>query len=374
MRGIRCTGLDGASYAGMAFDVFGAGQAVSGVAQAAASLAGATIQANATKEAAKLATDSANRSADMVQKRYDTTRGDLLPYQETGQQAQQWEQGNFGVYNYYGGDETAAMRRDMPGRTLNGVQVATPQDFNALPSIAQYSTVPGSMSQAELEATPGYKFNLSQGLGAVQNSASARGLGVSGAAMKGAATFATGLADSTYKTQFDIAQTRFQDQFNKDSQLFGQAQSIFGDQLSRDQQNFGQQSSRFEQQMALGQGQFGQSQQIFANDQNIGQFDQSSRTAAANRLYQLSSLGANAAAQTGQLGAYSANAAGNYLTAGASGAGAGLIAGGNAISGGLNGITNAFSQYQQNQQIQKYLDQKSGSSGGSAFDGPGYDG
>ena len=40
-------------------------------------------------------------------------------------------------------------------------------------------------------------------------------LGISGAALKGAANFATGLADSTYKTQFDIDQANKTNSFNK---------------------------------------------------------------------------------------------------------------------------------------------------------------
>ncbi len=61
---------------------------------------------------------------------------------------------------------------------------------------------PIRMDQKTLEATPGYKFTLGQGLKATQNSASARGLGVSGAALKGAATYATGLSDATYNERF----------------------------------------------------------------------------------------------------------------------------------------------------------------------------
>lgn len=61
--------------------------------------------------------------------------------------------------------------------------------------------------QATLEATPGYQFTRSQGLKAVQSSNAAKGLGVSGAALKGAAKFATGLADNTLGTQQAIFQT-----------------------------------------------------------------------------------------------------------------------------------------------------------------------
>lgn len=81
-------------------------------------------------------------------------------------------------------------------------------------------TAPIKMDQAALEQTPGYKFTLSQGLKAVQNSAAARGLGVSGAAMKGAANYATGLADNTYKTQFDVANANATNTWNR---LFGTA-------------------------------------------------------------------------------------------------------------------------------------------------------
>lgn len=71
--------------------------------------------------------------------------------------------------------------------------------------------IPGSMTQAQLEATPGYQFSLSQGLRSVQNAAAAKGLGVSGAALQGAATYATGLANQTYKDQFGLQQQRFND-------------------------------------------------------------------------------------------------------------------------------------------------------------------
>jgi len=71
-------------------------------------------------------------------------------------------------------------------------------------------TVPGTLTQEELEKTPGYQFTQYQGLKSVQNSAAARGLGVSGAALKGAAAFATGLASSTYAERFKEQQELYQ--------------------------------------------------------------------------------------------------------------------------------------------------------------------
>ena len=73
----------------------------------------------------------------------------------------------------------------------------------ALPGL----TAPINMNETTLQNTPGYQFNLTQGLKATQNAAAARGLGVSGAALKGAASYATGLADSTYQNQFNNALT-----------------------------------------------------------------------------------------------------------------------------------------------------------------------
>ena len=62
---------------------------------------------------------------------------------------------------------------------------------NRLTELTSPIAPPPAMTQADLEATPGYQFTLSQGLKAVQNSAAARGLGLSGAALKGATDYAT---------------------------------------------------------------------------------------------------------------------------------------------------------------------------------------
>lgn len=70
-------------------------------------------------------------------------------------------------------------------------------------------------TEQQLEQTPGYQFNLTQGEKAVTNSNAARGLGVSGAALRGAADYATGLADSTYQNQFNNFQTQQNNQYNR---------------------------------------------------------------------------------------------------------------------------------------------------------------
>jgi len=141
---------------------------------------------------------------------------------------------------------------------------------------------PGQMTQAELEKTPGYQFTLSQGLKSVQSAAAARGLGVSGASLKGAADYATGLADKTYIDQFNLQQQRFQDLINL---------------------NTGQQT----------------------NLQN--QF---------NRLSGVATLGENAAAQTGTAGTSAAATGGNYLNQAGLASTAGTQGAANAITGAAN--------------------------------------
>ena len=124
-------------------------------------------------QAADAQTNASNNSIAAQKAQYQQTRADLLPYQTQGQDAS---------------DKLKA---------------------------ANYYTDPIKMDQATLEATPGYQFNLTQGLKSTQNSAAARGLGNSGAALKGAAAFATGLADNTYQNQFNNANTNNTNAYNR---------------------------------------------------------------------------------------------------------------------------------------------------------------
>lgn len=145
---------------------------------ATAIIGGSVVSALATSYAAHKASEAqqaaAKTAADTSLNMYNTTRGDLAPFRAIGVDA--------------------------------GNRLGTKLD---------YLTDPIVMDQAALEKTPGYQFTRTQGLKAVQNSAAARGLGVSGAALKGAANFATGLADQTYKTQFDIENTNRTNAFNR---------------------------------------------------------------------------------------------------------------------------------------------------------------
>lgn len=141
---------------------------------AGAGLLGGFMQSSAASSAAKSQERAAQIAAQTQKQMYDQTRADLAPYRDIGS---------------YAGTQLQNRLTDL--------------------------TSPIVMDQATLMATPGYQFNLSQGLKAAQNSAAARGLGLSGAAIKGATSYATGLADSTYQNQFNNAALNQQNAYNR---------------------------------------------------------------------------------------------------------------------------------------------------------------
>ncbi len=186
----------------------------------------------------------------------------------------------------------------LPGLTYN------PADYglgNGTFNPAAYGLGNGTFqpTQAQLEATPGYQFTRDQGLRSVQNSATARGQGISGAALKGAARYATGLADNTLKTQADIY-----------NQNLTNARGVFGGNVATTQGIFQQ------------------------NLSNI-----------INPLLSYSQLGENAAAQTGALGSSAINAQANLLTGGANAQAAGMVGSANALSSGLGSLGQAPLNY-----------------------------
>lgn len=103
------------------------------------------------------ASSAAKQAANTQMAMYNTTRGDLAPFRQAG-------------------------------------QAELPQ-LNAL--------LQGGNMQDTLNRMPGYQFALAQGLKSTQQAAAARGLGVSGAGLKGAAAYGTGLAEQYYTNLFN---------------------------------------------------------------------------------------------------------------------------------------------------------------------------
>lgn len=78
---------------------------------------------------------------------------------------------------------------------------------NALTDISDLSGANGSQAQTAsaglFQTDPGYQFDMSQGLKAVDNGAAAQGLGTSGANIKGETAYAEGTADNAYSSFYN---------------------------------------------------------------------------------------------------------------------------------------------------------------------------
>ena len=106
--------------------------------------------------------------------------------------------------------------------------------LNAPMTDAQYQAsplyTPMVSSLADLQATPGYQFQLDQGLQGVNNSASAKGSLLSGATLKATNDYAQGQAATGYQAAWQRAQTAYQQAFNNNqstqNQKFNQLQSV----------------------------------------------------------------------------------------------------------------------------------------------------
>lgn len=124
---------------------------------------GAGAQMYGANKAADTQSKNAERVAAMQQEQYQQTRADLSPYRDIGNNA--------------------------TGR---------------LTSRLSELTTPISVNPDDFQNSDYYKFLSTQGQRGVTNSAAARGLGSSGAALKGAAAFAKGLASQEWQNNFNM--------------------------------------------------------------------------------------------------------------------------------------------------------------------------
>ena len=251
---------------------------------AAAIIGGSALSAGSSLLGSSMSSSAASKAADTQGKMYQYTAQNESPYMNLGAST---------------ADQTGAFAQS------NALNYGMSPYLTA--ATANMPASAGAMTQAELEKTPGYQFTLGQGLKMTQAANAAKGLGVSGAALKGAATYATGLADQTYQNRFNEAQTTFNDWLQQNSQYQGNLTNEY------------------------------------------------------NMLSDATKIGSNAAAQTGQQGTSLANAAGNYTTQAGNASAAGVTGAGNAITSGVN-------NYLGYNMLQNYL---GGSGGTGGYTGSG---
>lgn len=127
------------------------------------SVIGAGAQIFGANKAADAQSKNADRVAQMQQAQYQQTREDLSPYRAIGE--------------------------DAGGRLTNRLSELT---------------TPISVNPQDFLDSDYYKFLQQQGLKTTQNSAAARGLGKSGAALKGAIAFQKGLDSQEWQNNFNM--------------------------------------------------------------------------------------------------------------------------------------------------------------------------
>lgn len=171
-----------------------------------------------------------------------------------------------------------------------------------------YLTQPFSMTQANLEQTPGYQFNLSQGLKSVNNALGARGLLNSGAVMKGASTYATGLADSTYQNQFNMDQTQKQNIYNRLSGVAG-----LGENAAAQVGNYGTQTAANQAQTTIGAGNASAAASIAAGNAISGAGSSAVNGLLMNKLLSGSGLSSMYSGTGAPSAAFNSAFSGNYL-------------------------------------------------------------
>jgi hypothetical protein len=93
-------------------------------------------------------------------------------------------------------------------------------------------------SMADYEADPGYAFRLAEGNKALERSAAARGMVMSGSMFKGAQRFGQDLASQEYQNAFNRYQTNRSNQLNPLQSLMGAGQTATN-QLTSEAGNLG---------------------------------------------------------------------------------------------------------------------------------------
>jgi len=149
--------------------LIGAGASIYGSSQA------ANAQENAAAQSAAVQREMADKSIAAQREMYDIGRADLAPYRESGTAAQNQLLSFLGI----GGDTTA------PG----------------------YGKYTKDFGMEDFTADPGSAFRLKTGLESLERSGAARGMGLSGAALKGITRYGQDYASNEYQNAFNRYQT-----------------------------------------------------------------------------------------------------------------------------------------------------------------------
>lgn len=256
------------------------GAVASGV-SGAGSLVGGILGATGASSAAKIQARTASAQAKALGQAGESAQDYLNPYVAAGQSALGNIQDNMSLWGNINNGYTDQ---------AEGVQNTA---ANNLTSLAN-----NGITQQSIENTPGWSEINALGQQGVTNSAAARGLANSGAALKGAANYATTQADQTY-------QNLYNDQINSNNALLNTGTGF----LATNEANQGNISNTF------------------------------------NRENALLGYGASAATNSAQNALTAAGASANYGAQSGNALASGVVGSSNALASGINGAGNSYLLY-----------------------------
>lgn len=163
----------------------GAGALIGGGLSLVGSVLGSNAQSDAVQNAANTSASASNYAADIQKQMYDQTRADQTPWRDAG--------------------------------------------VNALAQLNSGTAAGGSLvrpfSMSDYQADPGYAFRLSEGIKALDRSASARGQLASGSALKAAERYGQDYASNEYQNAYNRYQSNQTNQFNRLASMAGLGQT-----------------------------------------------------------------------------------------------------------------------------------------------------
>jgi hypothetical protein len=206
-----------------------------------ANIFGANQQSNAAKDAANTQASAANSAIAEQRRQFETTRADMQPWMTSGRNALTKLDQLLGVGGYDGGNvarlqaEQAALQSQYdtlraqpysPARDqamtplrdrINAMSAQITQGVNAAKNMqapANYGELLRDFSLADFQADPGYQFRLGEGSKAIENSAAARGMQLSGANLKGLQRYNQDFASNEYGNAWNRDSLEKQRKFN----------------------------------------------------------------------------------------------------------------------------------------------------------------
>lgn len=155
-----------------------------GIAAAAVgTIASSALSSSASSSAAQTQANAANQATQAELQMFNTTQKNLQPFMQGGTNSLQ------ALMQYLG--------------------IGAGGSFNpSAPGVAPFTA-------AQFQSSPGYQWQLNQGIDAIQNSAAARGGVGSGNTMKALQTYGTGLANQDWYNAMNAYTAQQQDTYNK---------------------------------------------------------------------------------------------------------------------------------------------------------------